>query len=127
MTADAPGAMRRPGSTSVSNSSDRLELADPDGADLADRGGPRPESRRLEVDDDVRRPLEEKLGSGRLRERDRVAVPREARIGFHDLRQERPREGDRRLAQREQPPRRVLRRHRSAAFLDKFHEPVGGV
>ena len=87
---------------------DQLELTDPDGADLADRGRPRPQSGRLEVDDDERRPLEEELGSGRLRERDRVAVPRQARVGFHDLGQERAREGDRRLAQGEQPPRRVL-------------------
>ncbi len=76
----------------------RLELTDPDCADLADCGGSRPESRRLQVDDDERRPLEEELGSGRLRERNRVAVPRQTRIGFHDLRQERPREGDRSLA-----------------------------
>src|SRR5579863_3392966 len=46
---------------------DLLELADPDGPDLADRGGSRTESRRLEVDDDIRRLLEEKLGSRRLR------------------------------------------------------------
>ena len=67
------------------------------------------------------------VGPGRLRERDGVAVPGEARIGFDDLGQERARERDGGLAQREQPPRRVLRGHRSAALLDEFHEPVGRV
>jgi len=104
-----------------------LERAQADGPDLADRRRPGTESRCFEVDDDEGRPLEEELGPGRLRERDRVAVPRKARVGLDDLGQERPREGDRRLAQREQPACRVLRGHRSAALFDEFHKSVGRV
>ena len=103
-----------------------LESPDPDGPDLADGGRPWPQPRCLEVDDDVGRLLEEQLAAGRLRERDSVAVPGQSRIGLDHLRQERAREGNRSLAQREQPPRCVLGRDRRA-FLDKFHESVGRV
>ena len=105
----------------------RLEAADPDGADLADRRRPRPQPGRLEIDDHVRRLLEEKLASGRLCERDRVAVPGQARVGLDDLAQKRAGESDRSLAQREQTACRVLRGNWSAVLLNELHEPVGGV
>ena len=106
---------------------DDLEAAHLDGADLADlrRAGPQPG--RLEVDDDVRRVLEQEVGAERSGEPDRVAVPREPRVGLDHLGEERAGERDRRLAQREEPPRRLLGDDRPAPLLDELHEPVGGV
>jgi hypothetical protein len=54
-------------------------------------------------------------------------MPREARIGLDDLGEERAGEGDRRGAEREEPPRCLLRHDRPATFLDELHEPVGCV
>ena len=120
-------AERRAGSTSVSNSSTISKPHDLDRADLADLRRAGPQAGRLEVDDDVRRVLEQEVDAERPRERDRVAVPREPRVGLDDLGEERARERDRRLAQREEPARRLLGDDRSAPLLDELHEAVGGV
>ena len=64
---------------------DQLEALHQHGADLADLRRPGPEAGRLEIDDDVARLLEEQVGAERPREPDRVAVPREPRIGLDHL------------------------------------------
>ena len=64
---------------------DELEALHQHGADLADLRQPGPEAGRLEIDDDVARLLEEQVGAERPREPDRVAVPREPRIGLDHL------------------------------------------
>ena len=93
---------------------DDLEAAHLDGADLADLRRAGPQARRLEVDDDVRRVLEQEVGAERAREPDGVAVPREARVGLDDVREERAGERDRapgagRRAAAPPPPRRPVR------------------
>ena len=104
-----------------------LEAAEAHRPDLADPGLPGPQPGRLEVDDDVRRVLEQERRAGRLGERHRVAAPREPRIGLDDVREQRAREGDGRLPEGEEPPRRILREHRPALFLDELHQAVGRV
>ena len=121
------GADRKPGIDEGLELGLDLEAAEPDGPDLADPGLARPQARRLEVDHDVRRLLEQERRARRLGERDRVAVPGEPRIGLDDVCEQRAREGDRRLPEREEPPRGVLREYRPALFLDELHEPVGRV
>jgi len=106
---------------------DDLEADHLDRADLADLGGPGPQSGRLEVDDDVGRVLEQEVGAERTCKPDRVAVPRESRVGFDDLSQECASESDRRLPQREEPASRLVGDDGSAPFLHEFHEAVGGV
>ena len=59
--ADAPGRDPHSGVDERLELVHLLELADPHGSDLADRRGSRPQSRRLEIDDDVRRLLEQQL------------------------------------------------------------------
>ena len=115
------------GSTSVSNRSTISKphtLAAPI-SQICDVPGRKPG--RLEVDDDVRRVFEQEVGAERSREPDGVAAPREPRVGLDDLGEERARERDRRLAQREEPARRLLGDDRSAPLLDELHEAVGGV
>jgi hypothetical protein len=85
------------------------------------------QSRRLEVDDDVRRVLEEECRAGRLRESDGISVPREPRIRLDDVRQKGARQRNGRLPEGEKPPCRLLREHRPALLLDELHEPVGRV
>ena len=112
---------------------ERLELLDdlePDdlhGADLADLRGAWTKAGRLEVDDDVRRVLEEEPGAERRCEGNRIAVPREPSIRLDDLREERTCQRDRRLPKREEPARRFLGDDRASAFLDELHEAVGCV
>src|SRR5581483_9385539 len=78
-----------------------LQPADADGSDLADLRGPGPQPRRLEVDDDVCRLLEEEPAAERSREADRVAVPRKPGVGLDDIGEQAPRERDRSGAERE--------------------------
>ena len=98
-----------------------------DGADLADSGATRAQAGRLEVDDDVGGALERGAGTGRIGEADRAAAPREPGVALDDVREQAAREPDRRVAQREEGPCRVLRRHRAASGLDELDETVGGV
>ena len=104
-----------------------LEAAEAHGSDLADSGLPGPQSRRLEVDHHVRCVLELERRARRFRERDRISVPREPRVGLDDVCQQRARERDRRLAEGEEAPSCLFRQHRSALLLDKLHEPIGRV
>ena len=106
---------------------DDLEADDLDGPDLADLRRAGTQAGRLEVDDDVRRVLEQEVDAERPCERDRVAVPCEAGVGLDDLREERARERDRRLPQGEEPARRLVGDDRPAPLLDELHEAVGGV
>ena len=96
-------------------------------ADLADLRRAGAQAGRLEVDDDVRRLLEQEVAARRLGERDGVAAPGEPCVRLDHLGQERAREGDRGLAQREEPLRRLVRDDRAATLLDELHQPVGGV
>ncbi len=104
-----------------------LEPAHAHGSDLADLRGPGPQAGGLEVDDDVRRLLEQQVLAERPREPDRVAVPREPRVGLDDVGQQAASERDRGRAEREQPPGRLLGEHRPAPLLDELHQPVGRV
>ena len=104
-----------------------LEPAHAHRPDLADSGASRPQPRRLEVDHDVRRVLEQQLRSRRLGERDGVAVPREPCVGLDDVREEGAGQSDRRLPEREEPARRVLGEHWPALLLHQLHEPIGRV
>ncbi len=104
-----------------------LEPAQAHCPDLADPGLAGTQSRRLEVDYDVRRVLEQDRRPQRLGERDRVSAPREPGIGLDDVREQRAREGDGCLPQGEEPPRRVLREHRPALLLHELHQAVGRV
>ncbi len=104
-----------------------LQLPDSHRSDLADTGSPGSKARGLEIDDDVRCALEWKLGAERSFEADAVAAPRDARVFFHDVFQQRTGEAEWSRAKSEQPSRRLLRRHRSAPLLDQLDEPVGGV
>ena len=106
---------------------DDLEADDLDRSDLADLRRAGAQAGRLEIDDDVRRVLEQEVDAERPGQRDRVAVPREPRVGLDDLGEKRARERDRRLAEREEPARRLLGDDRPAPLLDELHEPVGGV
>ena len=112
---------------------ERLELVDDleadhlDRADLADLRRAGPQAGRLEVDDDVRRVFEQQAGAERACEPDRVAVPRESRIGLDHLGEECPRQCDGRLAQREEPARSLLSDDRPAPLLDELDEAIGGV
>ncbi len=106
---------------------DDLEADHLDCADLADLGRAGPQAGRLEVNDDVGCVLEQQAGSERACKPDCVAVPGEASIGFDHLGQEGARQRDRRLAEREEPARRLLGDDRPAPLLDELHEPVGGV
>ena len=90
-------------------------------------GRARAQAGRLEIDDDVRRVLEQEVDAERPRERDRVAVPREPRVGLDDFGEERAGERDRRLPEREEPARRLLGDDRPAPLLDELHEAIGGV
>ena len=106
---------------------DDLEADDLDCADLADLGRAGPQSGRLEVDDDVGRVLEQEIGAERTREPDRVAVPRESRVGLDHLGKEAMRPSDGRLARaksRGTPRRRTTSPCR---FSTSLHESVGGV
>ena len=116
-----------PGSTSVSNSSTSSKPTILTAPISQICGGARAQPCRLEVDDDVGRLLEQEVDAERARERDRVAVPREPRVGLDDLREKRARERDRRLAEREEPAGRLLGDDRPPPLLDELHEAVGGV
>ena len=128
-----PGQRRRRGGHGHPRIDERLELlgelepADAHRTDLADLGGAWPEPCRLEINDDVRRVLQRHAVAWWPREGDRVAVPRQPRVGFDHLREQRARERDGRLPQREQTPRRLVRDDGAAALLDKLHETVGGI
>ncbi len=128
-----PGQGRDHGAKRHVRIDERLELVDDleadhfDRPDLADLGRTGPQSGRLEVDDDVRRVLEQEIDAKRTCEPDRVAVPRESRVGFDHLGKECASESDRRLAQREEPAGRLIGDDGSAPFLDELHESVGGV
>jgi hypothetical protein len=106
---------------------DHLEAAQANRPDLADPGPAGPQAGRLEVDDDVRRVLEEERRAGRLGQPDRVPVPREPGVGLHHLRQQRAGERDRRVSQGEEPARCLVREHRPAVLLDELHQAIGGV
>jgi hypothetical protein len=97
------------------------------GADLTDAGAAGPEPRGLEVDDDVRRLLQDERGTGWVGERDEVAVPGETHVGVDHVRQQRAGQGDRCAAEREEMLRRLLGRDRPATLLHEFHEPVGRI
>ena len=58
---------------------------------------------------------------------DGVAAPRESRIGLNDVCEQRARERDGSLPEREEPPRGVFREHRPALLLDELHQAVGRV
>ena len=105
----------------------QLEPVHADGADLADRRGARREPGRLEVDDDVRRRLERERRARRLGEPDAGAAPRKPRVAVDDVREQRPRETERDVAQRIERLRRFLGRHRPVPDLDELDETVGGV
>ena len=104
-----------------------LEAAKANGSDLADPGLARAQARRLEVDHDIRRLLEQERRAERLGECHGVAAPRESSIGLDDVCEQRARERNRRLPESEEPPRRVLREHRSALLLDELHQAVGRI
>ncbi len=105
----------------------KLEPADADSADLADLRRAGTEAGRLQVDDDVRRALEEEVAAERRREPDRVAVPREAGVGLDDVVEQRAGERDRGGAEGEEPPRRLVRQHRPAPLFDQLDEAVGRI
>jgi hypothetical protein len=48
-------------------------------------------------------------------------------MGVADRGAPRPRERDRRLAEREEPARRLLGHDRPSSLLDELHEAIGGV
>ena len=104
-----------------------LELPDPHRSDLADLRAARPEPRRLEVDDDVRRRLEREAFARRSRERDRVAAPGQPRVRVHDLREQRAGEPRRGPPEREQPARGLLCGHGPTPLLHELDQPVGRV
>ena len=104
-----------------------LEAAETDSPDLANPGLPGSQSRRLEVDDDVGRVLEQQRRARRLGECDRVAVPGKTRVGLDHVCEERARESDRGLAKGEEPPRRVFGVHRPTLLFDELHQAIGRV
>ncbi len=95
--------------------------------DLADTGRARTEPRRLQVDHDERRALEEEVGAGRIRQADGVPAPGQAGVLPDDFLEEAAGKTDGRLPEREQPPRGLLGEDRAAPLLDELHEPVGGI
>ncbi|MDX6387194.1 MAG: hypothetical protein QOD85_996, partial [Gaiellaceae bacterium] len=102
----------------------KLEVSDSHRADFADAGASRLQSGRLEVDDHERGVLEEEVGSGWIRQPDRVSTPREAGVSGHHLVEERPRQPHRCVSQRKEPARCLLGVDRAAPLLDELHEPV---
>ena len=120
--------MRAPRScASPINASNSSAVAHNARFDLADPGFARAQAGRLQVDHDVRRLFEQERSTRRLGESYRVAVPGEPSVGLDDVCQQRPCEGDRRLPEGEEPPRRVFREHRSALLLHELHQAVGRV
>ena len=104
-----------------------LESAHAHRADLADRRAAGRESRRLEIDDDVGRRLERQLSPLDVGKPDVRPTPAEPRIPFDDVREERPRQPRRNMAQRIERAGRVLRRYRPVPGFDELDETVGGV
>ena len=104
-----------------------LELADANRPDLADTRHARAKARRFEVHDDVRCALDRQIRAERRRQADGVAAPRHPRVLAYDLVQQRARETDRRLPQREQPPGRLVDGDGPAPLLDQLDEPIGRV
>ena len=104
-----------------------LEPAEAHRSDLADPRLAGPQPRRLEVDDDVRRVLEEELAPGGSASA--TASPfhaSRASVSTTSARSVRARATGR-LSKREEPSRRVLREHRPALLLHELHEAVGRV
>ena len=104
-----------------------LEPAHPHGADLADRRAAGREPRRLEIDDDVRGELDRELRTGRIGQADVRAPPGKARVPLDDVGKELAREAGRRLPERVEVARSVLRRNGAAPKLDELDEAVRGV
>ena len=105
----------------------RLEATDPYGADLADLGGARRESRRLEVDDDEGRRLERKILRRGAGERDVRARPDEPRVRLDHLAEQRTGQPGRGAGEREERARGVCRRHGPAPFLDELDQAIGSI
>ena len=105
----------------------QLETAYAHGADLADPRRPGTKARRLEVDDHVRRRLEEKVVAEWLREADAVAVPGETRVASDDVVEQAARKPGGDVPKREEPPCGLLGIDRTAPLLDELDEPVGGI
>ena len=82
---------------------------------------------RLEIDDDVGRGLERQRSAGRVGEPDVRPTPAEPRIPFDDVREQRPREPGRNMAERIERAGRVLGRYRPVSRLDELDETIGGV
>ncbi len=116
-----------PGFTNVSNVVLELEAAYTNRADLADLGRAGSQARRLEIDDDVGRVLEQQVVPERTGERHRVAAPGEPRVGVDDLGEQRAREPDGRLAEGEETAGRLLGDDGAPPLLDELHEPVGRI
>jgi len=105
-----------------------LERAHTHGADLAGSRRPRPQTGRLEVEDDERRLLEQQVFPGRLRERNEVPRPAQARVVLYGLVEQRARKTDRDGApELQDEARRVLGCDRPPPLLDELDEPVGGI
>ena len=104
-----------------------VEAVDPNGADLADRGGAGREAGRLEVDDDVRRRLERDPGARRLGEPDARSAPGEPGVADDDVVEQRAGEPGGDVAERVEGTRGVLGWNRPVAGLDELDEAVGGV
>ena len=104
-----------------------LEAADALRTDLADARRSRREPRRLEVDDDEMRVLEEDVAAGRIREPDGRTAPREPGVTLDDVVEERPGERRRRVREREQRARGLVDGDGAAPRLDELDQAVGGV
>ena len=88
-------------------------------------GAGRPQSRRLEVDDDEARRLEQSL-AGRCRQADAVTAPGKAGIARDDVLEQAPREGHGRVREREERAGRLLGT-RPPPLLHQLDEPVGRI
>ncbi len=104
-----------------------LERRDAHGADLADavaRGG---QPRRLEIENDELRILDEDVLVGAACESDATAEPGEPGVAVHDVGEERVDERRRCALEREEHARGLLDSDGPAPRVDQLHEAVGGV
>ena len=104
-----------------------LELTHALRADLADPRRSRREPRRLEIDDDEVRVLEEDVLAGWRREPDGGAAPGEPGVALDDVVEERARDRRWRARERVEQARGLVCRHRPSPELDQLDEPVRGI
>ena len=105
-----------------------LEAFDPHGAELARTRRPGPQARRLQVEHDEGRRLEEQQLARRAGESDQVTRPAQPGIARNRVVEQRAREPDgNRASELQDGPCGLIGGHRAAMILHELDEPIGGI